>query len=601
MHRPDAHVADTCGRTQLRTALESLSWTVNPIENDYGSDFEVEVFQAGKSTGVAFKIQLKSSREPRYSANRDFVSVAIPRENADYMCRELRVPTVLVLADIEQKETFWIVTQLDKNVLQSLRASPRQDSATFRIPVQNRLPATWENLLLAVGQAETLLSLRSLLSEPLPRFLDSIEGRVDQDQVRDDLRTKSDAIRLRQLRERLLAGSGDADREQLEKIIADQNASVEIRFWALLIAEDVEAAQASQNNATAEEQARLRLSIAHRLRTLTHRGPRHLKFYAVLQKRASELLLLTSHDWAQHINWKFHETEGDAFWRTQLAFERARLTRAVARKYNECARLAAYAAASKYLAPLAQPLVRIALGLTIFVQRLSDQGLTEPAVAYRDSAFSICRLAAAVALARGDDEVLTNAAGAAAGLAENTASKAYQWAWHASDLVSNSEMKQALRARMEAFGRQLDTGPSGYEIDIVEEQRIYTSMATALGIDLSATGDQISTAVRIGIADWDPTRILSNCQHLFVSLGSHGMVGEWLRLATIGMKFLHCTLHGHTMGGVSLDNVYAGFRESHCASCADCRPHRPDWHYSHEWQRAQNELHLKFIDRGHRM
>jgi hypothetical protein len=100
---------------------------------------------------------------------------------------------VLVLADIEQKETLWTLTQLDKNVLQSLRGSPGQGTVTFRIPVQNRLPATWENLLLAVGQAETLLSLRSLLSEPLPRFLDSIQGRVDQDQVRDDLRAKSDA------------------------------------------------------------------------------------------------------------------------------------------------------------------------------------------------------------------------------------------------------------------------------------------------------------------------------------------------------------------------------------------------------------------------
>jgi|ERR1035437_1294073 hypothetical protein len=140
MHRPDAHVTDTCGRTQLRTALESLGWTVNPIENDYGSDFEVEVFQAGQSTGVAFKIQLKSSRAPQYSANRDFVSVEISRKSADYMCRELRVPMVLVLADTEQKETFWTVTQLDKNVLQSLRASSGQGSVTFRFPRKTACP-----------------------------------------------------------------------------------------------------------------------------------------------------------------------------------------------------------------------------------------------------------------------------------------------------------------------------------------------------------------------------------------------------------------------------------------------------------------------------
>ena len=78
--------------------------------------------------------------------------------------------------------------------------------------------------------------------------------------------------------------------------------------------------------------------------------------------------------------------------------------------------------------------------------------MAEPAAAYRDSALRICRLAAAAALARGDDETLRNAAGAGAALAENSQSEAYRWAWDTADLVSDGEMKQELRAQIESFG-----------------------------------------------------------------------------------------------------------------------------------------------------
>jgi hypothetical protein len=41
MNRPETHVTDTVGRTQLRAALEGLGWTLNLVENDYGTDFDV--------------------------------------------------------------------------------------------------------------------------------------------------------------------------------------------------------------------------------------------------------------------------------------------------------------------------------------------------------------------------------------------------------------------------------------------------------------------------------------------------------------------------------------------------------------------------------
>jgi hypothetical protein len=105
------------------------------------------------------------------------MSVQIPRESAEYMCRELHAPIILVQADVEQKRTFWSAAQLDTQAMRSLARLPKQGSVTFRIPTKNHLPDTWGGLLQAVSQTETLLSLRSLLNEPFPSFLDSIEGR----------------------------------------------------------------------------------------------------------------------------------------------------------------------------------------------------------------------------------------------------------------------------------------------------------------------------------------------------------------------------------------------------------------------------------------
>jgi hypothetical protein len=78
MERPDEHVTDSLGQGVLRSALEPFGWTLTPVVTDYGIDFDVEVFRDGRSTGVTFKIQLKSSRSPAYSVGSDFISERLP-------------------------------------------------------------------------------------------------------------------------------------------------------------------------------------------------------------------------------------------------------------------------------------------------------------------------------------------------------------------------------------------------------------------------------------------------------------------------------------------------------------------------------------------
>ncbi|MBA2702625.1 MAG: hypothetical protein H0U60_02095 [Blastocatellia bacterium] len=92
-------------------------------------------------------------------------------------------------------------------------------------------------------------------------------------------------------------------------------------------------------------------------------------------------------------------------------------------------------------------------------------------------------------------------------------------------------------------------------------RQIYENMATALGVNLSNPNDPISELVQIGIADLDPSRILAQCEHIFITIGAQGIVADLLDMPTAGQKILHCNLHGYAVRGYPL-MVLMSFQEN---------------------------------------
>lgn len=342
MKRPEQHVTDTLGVAQMRACFENLGWTVNKIENDYGADYEVEVFENGQTTGIAFKLQLKSSRSTAYSSASDFIAEEINFANAVYMCREIRTPFLLLHADVESGRTFWSALQLDIAVQKALTTASSQKTITFRIPTTNSLPDTWKSLLDSVAQVETVLSLRALSAQPIPDFLSAIDGKVDKDQVSQDLRNKSDAVRLDRAREMMRSGSYDDARAKLTPVLRDENASIENRFWGWLTAEGVEMGAARSRNTLSRDKVNIHLAVTSQLRNLTRKGPPYLKFFALIAGTAAELYALAESDFGMHLNAQVNQKDGDPFWKAQLSFAQARSAQKIARKYNQCARLVGY-------------------------------------------------------------------------------------------------------------------------------------------------------------------------------------------------------------------------------------------------------------------
>ncbi len=164
--RPEQHQTDSEGRALLLQTFAALGWTVNPITEDYGRDFDVEIFHSRQSTGKIFSVQLKSSIAPAYSATTEFISQELESNSAQYLALEMHQPVLLITADVTVHRIFWAAPQMDFAFIKDLSERPDAKTFTLRVPVMNELPATEDLLLGTLGEVEALLASRFRIGAP---------------------------------------------------------------------------------------------------------------------------------------------------------------------------------------------------------------------------------------------------------------------------------------------------------------------------------------------------------------------------------------------------------------------------------------------------
>lgn len=593
MRRPEEHITDSSGERQLRSIFEPLGWTVNKLEHDYGIDFLVEVFREHLSTGILFKVQLKSSTVSRYSASGEFISQPIDISNAKYLCRELRSPVMLIHADVTSGRTFWTAPQLLVSEIQSA-LDANTSHITLRISTRNELPATLDELIEVVGQVEQVLASRIIIETPAAVFLKSTGESVDQERLIRSFQDKSDAIKLEQASNLFDAGLSADARSRAQKVVINDESSVASKFAGILLTERIDLLQAIQ---TADPQGvclRLHLDTTARLQALTRKGPPHLKFYALIVRKAAELETLVLKDYGLFMNWNMHEEDGDKLWRLQLIFERTRAYRKVVSKYNQCMRLVNYAVNYSHRFVLPQALLRIVNGISSFISRLSQEGWRDLSDCYSASALEICRIAAQIAEAYGDELTLALAATTAPMTKYSETGEAIDWAWEAISRIKDIEIRARAVIKLEDQLKAIAGEKTKFYIETTDQQ-IYENMARGLGIDMSDETNPNARLVRAGITDLDPSRVLKNCEHLFICLASQSTVSRLLRLQTANHKIILCDLHSYGVRGLALDETYECFKRENCDKCSDCSPRSTTWRYSGEWQEEENARHREFL------
>lgn len=177
--KPEEHETDRAGKRLLREALEPLGWVVNEVQEDYGIDFNVQVFDQASPTGVWFHIQLKSSGSSNYSADRGFISQELSKKHARHYALEMREPVLVVHADVRSQSIFWYAPQLDRQ-LATVIGDTKAQSVKVRIPTVQQLPGTAPALLASLSGIHLTLSNRELTSVSTRSFAESLKHMPNQ-------------------------------------------------------------------------------------------------------------------------------------------------------------------------------------------------------------------------------------------------------------------------------------------------------------------------------------------------------------------------------------------------------------------------------------
>lgn len=605
MERPRSHITDSRGKAQMRSIFETVGWTVNEIENDYGIDFDVQVFEDSKATGEWFKVQLKSSESTDYSGEGDFISEPLSRQHAAHFSTEMREPVFVIHADVTAGRTFWYAPQLDARVT----ANDSRRTVTVRIPTRNELPGTLPDMVSALQRIRIKLGAKTVAESAISDFARSVGDRPEQ--LIAGIQDKADILRLVEIRELTEKGNFTEAGTKTENLSDNEQSSVELRVSAVLEKERIDFLVARKVNAPQSTTSAIHLSTGKRLQQLTKKGPTALKFFSLIVLKAAELDVLTFQDFGLYMNLKSHVHRGDPATALALAVESLRSTSRIVQKYNQCVRLVRYASNSPHRWALPTALTRTVESIVTFIGRLRDGGQIESAKQYTASAFQICQLAAWIAEHNRDEVSLSHVTTTVMLLAyknqgEDEVNKAVNFARETLAKIKDPEQfKVTSEALDRSVKRMAGERVEGDPVNDVVTQ-IFENRAFGLGIDMTQTANPVVRAIRLGIGDYSMQRAIKHCEHAFVTISGRGIppdistVADVLQLPTMRGKIMHCTLHNYHVEGRTLDAVCDQFKKQYCEGCKDISPRSADWEYSDDWLEKENDQHKEFMAKFYR-
>src|SRR5712664_1933706 len=141
--RPRSHQIEDLSRDRVRSAFNSLGWTVEDLRKDYGEDLLVRIFEAGVATPLMFFTQCKGtdSVENYISRGKRNLLFPVKMRHIEHWDRFWE-PVILSVWDSKTDRTYWecIQSYLSSHYGKVALAKANETKAdTLRIPVENVL------------------------------------------------------------------------------------------------------------------------------------------------------------------------------------------------------------------------------------------------------------------------------------------------------------------------------------------------------------------------------------------------------------------------------------------------------------------------------
>lgn len=598
--KPEEHDINRAGKRLLRDTLEPLGWVVTDVQEDYGIDYNVQVFGGKFPTGDWFHVQLKSSASSEYSSERTFISQELSIDHARHYALEMREPILIIHADVTSKTIYWYAPQLDRQLAITLGETEAK-SITLRIPTCQHVPGTATGLLTDLKKTHLALANRELMSASSKSFAELLRHMPDQQGLYRAFQEKHDTLKLRKVHELYRENKFDQARLRAELVSRDPDSAVETKFSAELQLLAIDHRETLHAGKPQSDLAKIQLAHARTLQKLTASGPRYLKFYSLIARHAAELHILGHGNFGLFMAQYQQLQGGDPMMVLRLYARRSVLTKRIVSKYNQCVRLARYAVEYPDRWMLGRALSNIVVSIGPYLITLRSEKNFEAEHAFAQSALQICKVAAWICEETRDSEGLVLTIIGALSTTYSTESDTYRWADQVAHSLFDPEARKDALLLIERAGKRWKGEPveGDYQGDVIWQ--ITQNIATSLGIDLSNESDPLVKSLKIAAKDNSPERVLAKCEHVLVSLGAVGpnarLIQRLFNIGTACSKVVHCTLHNYHIEGKELDTAYEEFKRAHCDSCPDKKPRPEGWRYTDEVRLAMEARHYEFVAR----
>lgn len=138
--RPRQHIIEDLARTRLHSTFSAVGWAVEDLDQDYGEDLLIRIFEASKATPWSFFVQSKATDHiERYLLrNSESIAFSVTSGHAKHWERFWE-PVVLAVYDTKSDTTYWEIIQTFLESTQGLLVDNPRKSITVHIPTNNAL------------------------------------------------------------------------------------------------------------------------------------------------------------------------------------------------------------------------------------------------------------------------------------------------------------------------------------------------------------------------------------------------------------------------------------------------------------------------------
>ncbi|WP_165353070.1 DUF4365 domain-containing protein [Acinetobacter piscicola] len=577
-------------------------------QEDYGIDGEIEITTPqDKATGFIFKAQIKGQKSVSFIEDNSKVSFSISLERLQYYMSNVEIAVILFVVDITSEIVYWHSLQDDENLRKRMQDALAKDQETITVHLQTTNVLKRDNideLLQAINVNLDWLRLNNLRKINYSEiFKKSTDEKVNDwlEQAKDQsyyaYMEQFERLYINKDHERLL--------EIIQQFFPSKTEKKELRFYAGLYAERVCEQDLGFNTEEYDEASfDIFQEILHLVRT--NHFNKYYQIYIILLWRRWILKKKIIADYHSFMTLKM--VGNDPLVGGIAESIQVQSSLRVSNYLVKTIRLVNSSIKQSDPNIFLDIFPKLGTFIVLMIHKWRDEKQNE-SIAVVENWLNFCtELGINLALKLKQNALLIQFINVFVSIKVYSKDTVHYLddAKKILENIQDEEMKVFMLEHLDELKQKYLVDSSEYNLTTEQEIDFFKQHAKQLGFDYDDPENEFGQIIKQGLEDYNPERVLKECEHLLVFNSSAlGMPAKLVGLPSATMKIIHCVEYKHTMSGWGLDMVYqgisgipnSGFKNSHCFDCEKCKPRSNDWRWNSTWQAEMYQENMELFKR----